>query len=88
MDSHFQIYFARPAAKTFESLPRRDKDRIVNALNLLAENPYFGANIRKLKGKLDGSYRLRIGDYRIVYRIKDNEKELEVILVIQRSKGY
>jgi len=40
--------------------------RISNKLQMLAENPSIG---KALKGKLHGSYRLRVGDYRIIYDI-------------------
>lgn len=39
----------------------------------LKKNPYFGSNIKKLKGEFDGIYRFRIGDYRLFYKI-DNKK--------------
>lgn len=40
---------------------------------LLRKNPYYGPNIKKLKGKLSGFYRYRIGNKRLFYKI-DGEK--------------
>jgi mRNA interferase RelE/StbE len=52
---------------------------------LLKNNPFYGGNIKKLKGEFSDIYRYRIGNFRIFYTIK--EAELIVILVdIQKRK--
>ena len=45
----------------------------------LKSNPFFGINIKKLKGNFEGYYRYRIGNYRLFYLI-ENEKVLVVIV--------
>ena len=42
-------------------------------------NPFFGANIKKLKGEFEGLYRYRVGDFRIFYKI---DKETIIVFVI------
>ncbi len=51
----------------------------------LKKNPYFGPNIKKLKGEFEGLYRFRIGDYRLFYSI-DNEKIIVFILALKQRK--
>lgn len=51
----------------------------------LKKNPYFGSNIKKLKGEFDGVYRFRIGDYRLFYKI-DKEKVMIFILSLKPRK--
>ncbi|HQO09497.1 MAG TPA: type II toxin-antitoxin system RelE/ParE family toxin [Clostridiales bacterium] len=51
----------------------------------LRTNPFFGANIKKLKGTFAGVYRYRIGNYRLFYII-ENEKVLVIILDINDRK--
>lgn len=51
----------------------------------LRENPFFGPNIKKLKGKYDSLYRYRIGRYRLIYTI-DTEKELVFMIEIDQRK--
>jgi mRNA interferase RelE/StbE len=51
----------------------------------LKKNPYFGSNIKKLKGEFDGVYRFRIGDYRLFYKI-DKEKVIIFILSLKPRK--
>lgn len=51
----------------------------------LRENPFFGSNIKKLKGEFEGLYRYRVGRYRIFYKIED-DKILVIILDIDDRK--
>ena len=51
----------------------------------LRNNPFFGLNIKKLKGEFESLYRYRIGNYRIFYKI-DNDKILVVIIDIDDRK--
>lgn len=54
----------------------------------LRKNPYFGANIKKLKGDLSGYYRFRIGNYRLFYLIEE-EKVIVVVVDLQhRQSAY
>jgi len=61
----------------------RIKENIYPALR---KSPFFGPNIKRLKGELSSIYRYRIGDYRLFYTI-DPEKKLVFILNITRRKG-
>ncbi len=49
---------------------------------ILRENPYFGTNIKKLKGEYKELYRYRIGDYRLFYKVSE---ETVIIFVIDRG---
>lgn len=51
----------------------------------LRDNPFFGSNIKKLKGEFEGLYRYRIGNYRLFYKI-ENAKILIIILDIDDRK--
>jgi mRNA interferase RelE/StbE len=54
----------------------------------LRANPFFGPNIKKLKGPLVGLYRYRIGRYRLFYRI-DGQKVIVYILdIYDRKDSY
>jgi mRNA interferase RelE/StbE len=51
----------------------------------LKRNPYFGPNIKKLKGELEGIYRFRIGVNRLFYSI-DKDKIIVFILEYKKEK--
>jgi mRNA interferase RelE/StbE len=46
---------------------------------VVRENPFFGSNIKKLKGEYKDVYRFRIGDYRLFYTISE---ELAIIFIL------
>jgi mRNA interferase RelE/StbE len=48
-------------------------------------NPFFGPNIKKLKGEFAGIYRYRIGDFRLFYMVR-KEQILVVVIDVERHK--
>lgn len=55
---------------------------------MLRENPYFGSNIKKLKGKFSEIYRYRIGDYRLLYKILEETVIIFIIDIEAREDAY
>ena len=83
--SAFTVRIEKTPRKFLKSLQISDKKRIDAALTLLADNP-IPPKANKLSG-CDG-YRIRVGDYRIIYEI---QKSVLVVLVIdigQRREIY
>jgi len=54
----------------------------------LKEQPYFGTNIRKLKGFKPETWRYRIGIYRFFYIIDDKEKAVYLVAADTRQQSY
>lgn len=67
------IEFSKSAKKELERLPVKIKHRIRDAVCGLAENPPRG-DIKTLEGFSDGRKRLRVGQYRVVYKYLDDGK--------------
>jgi len=61
---------------------------LMDVYPILKNNPYYGANIKKLKGDYKEIYRFRIGDYRIFYRIDENESIIFIINIENRKNVY
>jgi len=55
---------------------------------ILRENPYFGPNIKKLKGEYKELYRYRIGDYRLFYKISEETVIIFIINIENRKDAY
>jgi len=55
---------------------------------ILKNNPYYGANIKKLKGDYKEIYRFRISDYRIFYKIDEKESIIFIINIENRKDAY
>ena len=82
----YSIQLKPSARKELEALPDRILARIVQKLELLSITPR-PAGCKKLKGISD-TYRVRVGDYRILYRIEDSLLIIEVIRIANRKDAY
>ena len=72
--------------KDLRSLPKPTIARVVKSLELLADDP-FPRQALKLEGG-EQLYRLRVGDYRIVYAVDQDAKEVIVHYVRHRREVY
>lgn len=86
MSSRYEIRIARRAAKSLAALQRRDQQRIRAAIELLAEDPRPPACIA-MSGE-DSVYRVRVGDFRIVYEVIDDVLVIQVVRVGHRREVY
>jgi len=79
--------------RTFEKLKNKMDSKLYIKIRdivypQLRSNPFYGSNIKKLKGEFEGYYRYRIGNYRLFYLI-DNEQVLVVIVDLKhRQNAY
>ena len=55
---------------------------------ILQMNPFYGPNIKKLKGEFEGFYRFRIGKYRLFYVIQENELLVISVDIDKRKDAY
>jgi mRNA interferase RelE/StbE len=82
----YTIEFDRRAVKELQSISARDQSKIREKINHLAENPRpHGAE--KLSGE-DNLYRIRQGDYRVVYSIFDQTLKILVVRIGDRKEVY
>jgi mRNA interferase RelE/StbE len=69
----YRLKVERRAFKQLEKLPRADRMRVTEAILALEENPFPpGKKWKRLEGT-GGLVRLRVGDYRVLYEVLDNE---------------
>lgn len=88
MLTKYDVVFTKKAAKGLLMIPAFVRENALRKLKELASNPYNeNNNVKKLQGFAD-CYRLRIGVYRIIYRIKPHEKILEIISIAHRQGVY
>lgn len=84
--SKYSVTFARSARKELESLPTTVVRRIFPKIESLSENPR-PAGCKKLKGSTD-LWRIRVGEYRVIYTVLDNIVHVEIIAVRHRRDAY
>ncbi len=81
----YKIFFKRSVEKDLKSTPKNDLRRILDCIDMLAENPRPPGS-EKLSGL--ERYRVRQGQYRIVYSIQDDELTVWVVTIGHRKDVY
>jgi len=81
----YKIFFKRSVEKDFKSIPKKDLKKILDRIEMLAEDPRPSGS-EKLTGQ--ERYRVRQGLYRIVYSVQDNELTVWVVKVGHRKDVY
>lgn len=84
--TEYTITFARSARRELEALNARLVQRIVSAIDALARDPR-PRGCRKLRGE-SNLWRIRIGQYRVVYAVYDERQLVDIIAVRHRSTAY
>ncbi|HEV2613586.1 MAG TPA: type II toxin-antitoxin system RelE/ParE family toxin [Gammaproteobacteria bacterium] len=81
----YQINIEKTAAKSLQKIPKSDQAKIINAIQPLAHNPR-PSGCKKLVGR-DG-WRIRIGNYRVIYEINDGQLRILIIEIGHRKEIY
>jgi mRNA interferase RelE/StbE len=81
----YSIYFRDSVRKDLDSIPKNDLQRIIERIGNLAEDPR-PVGCEKLSGQ--EKYRVRQGNYRIIYSIQDTELTVWVVKVGHRREVY
>lgn len=82
----YEIVYKPSAERTFAKLTNDVQKHIFSAVQQLAENPR-PPGVKKLKAVID-LYRIRVGDYRIVYSIEDKQLKILVLTIGHRRDVY
>jgi len=84
----YTLVLTKEANKFLNKINPQDKTAILTKLHNLATDPFApNKNIKPLKGH-DRLYRLRVGDYRIIYHIHNQELKIQVVKVGHRKDVY
>lgn len=81
----YSVLITRSAAKELEAVPAKDRKRVVARIRLLADDP-GPAGAEKLSG--EDKYRVRQGNYRILYEIVDETLVVTVVRIGHRREVY
>ncbi len=84
----YSVLLHPDAQKVYVSADRALAKKIARCLQQLEQNPRSHPNIKPLKGEYAGMYRYRIGDYRVIYSINDDQVQVFVLAIAHRSKAY
>jgi mRNA interferase RelE/StbE len=81
----YEVILTEEAERFLKKCDKPVRDRILDKLEKLREDPRLG---KPLTASLAGFWSLRIGDYRAIYQIKDNELIITVIKIGHRKNIY
>jgi len=84
--SLWRIVFDRRAEKELDALGQVDRSRILRAIARLTIDPAGAANVMPLKGS--EIYRLRVGDYRVLFSLDAGELRVLVVKIGHRREVY
>jgi len=82
----YNIDISRTAEKRLKKINKRDRDKIVQALLGLCDDPYRRGS-RKLSG-YDDVFRIRVGKYRVIYSISDKKLTVIILKIGHRKDVY
>ena len=82
----YRIVIAASAAREYEDLPEAVQGRVRAAVDALAVDPRPRGTM-KLRGAAD-LFRIRVGDYRVIFRVSDRERLIDVTHIRHRREAY
>lgn len=81
----YVIYLKKSAEKELDQLPADIHEKIIRRIVSLEENPR-PPGVKKLLGRQ--GYRIRVGDYRVLYVINEEKRKVEIVSVAHRKDVY
>ena len=87
-NTEYEVLISVDAQEFFEFATASLQKKLDRCFDILKVSPRNHPNIKALKGILSGSYRYRVGDYRVLYEINETDKQVTIILISHRSKIY
>ena len=81
----YSLEVTRRFEKDFRRLSLDIRRRVDAEAKMLESDPFLG---KRLRGEFEGSHSLRIGDYRLIYRVIMSEKRVILMTVAHRHKAY
>ncbi|MCI0403248.1 MAG: type II toxin-antitoxin system RelE/ParE family toxin [Acidobacteria bacterium] len=85
MPGGYQVIIRPPAEKDFRSLPKGDQVRVGRRIQLLTDTPR-PPGCKKLGEP--GIFRVRQGDYRVIYQVDDAQRIVQVLRIAHRREAY
>jgi len=89
-EKNWSAELSKRALKQLGKLSLKNRNRIFQNLEELKkmDNPLLHGEVRPLIGKLRGFYRLRIGDFRIIFELDRKKKRIGIHVVVSREDVY
>lgn len=89
-EKNWSVELSKGALKHLERLGQKNRNRILRNLEELEgmNNPLLHRDVKPLIGKLRGFYRLRIGDFRIIFELDRKKRRIGIHVIVTREDAY
>lgn len=84
----YTVVVSSKVQEFFEEASGALQRKLDRCFEMLKIDPRSHPNIKPLKGDFSGYYRYRVGDYRVVYSIDDEQKQVVVAIIAHRREVY
>lgn len=86
MPTAYELRYLKPSSRVLMRMTNKTRRRVRAAIRTVAADPFApNNNLRPLRG---GGYRLRVGNWRIIYELDSGTKIMTVTAVRQRGGAY
>ena len=87
---NWKVELSKDSLKYLKKLDRKTSQRLLASLDALeaSEHPLSHKDVRPLVGKLRGFYRLRVGEFRLIFELDGADRRIGVLLIIPRGNAY
>ncbi|NJE09561.1 type II toxin-antitoxin system RelE/ParE family toxin [Thermococcus sp. MAR1] len=82
----YEVVFTKKAAKQVRSLQPAHKRKLKEIILRLSENP-FSYPYKKIRGE-EHTYRIRVGSFRILYEVDDENFRVTIFKIERRERAY
>ncbi|MFH1769316.1 MAG: type II toxin-antitoxin system RelE/ParE family toxin [Parcubacteria group bacterium] len=82
MANRYTVYISKSVRRSIKKIAKSWQRRVIRALIELEKEPFLGARMR---GQMEGRYKIRIWPYRIIYKVDMSNKVIEVLEVGHRG---
>ena len=84
----FEVYLSHEAEKIYLKANPKTTRLLDHCFKNLEESPLFGPNIKRLKGRLEGSFRYQMGGLRVIYSVDIELKKIFIETIGPRGDVY
>lgn len=83
-----ELFMTRDAHRFYEEADPVLARNLNRCFGMSRDDPYRHPNVKRLKGPLAGYLRYRVGDWRVVYEVQEQEERVIVVVIARRSDAY
>ena len=84
----YKVELTKKAQRFYEKADKPLAGKLNRCFDHLSTNPHAHPNIKRLRGNLNGYYRYRLGDWRVVYEINEQQVVVIVLMIAHRQNIY